>query len=204
MAARPLRFTAASDEGLKPGMVVGLYGGSFDPPHRGHRHVAMTAMKRLGLDRVWWVVSPHNPLKPHAPEDLDARMDAVERLINHPRHVVTDIEARIGTRYTADLIAWLVTGYPGVRFVWIMGADGLGSFHRWQDWRAIAAHVPIVVVSRPGPSLKWRLGRGAREMAGARVCATQARKLVLSGAPGWTYITAPLHAEASSDLRRGR
>jgi nicotinate-nucleotide adenylyltransferase len=199
-----LRLAAAKDESLKPGMVAGLYGGSFDPPHKGHRHVAQTAMKRLGLDRVWWVVSPHNPLKPHAPSDLPERLAAVEKLIPEPRHVITDIEARLGTRYTADLIGHLTWRHPGVRFVWIMGADGLGSFHRWQDWRAIAAHVPIVVVSRPGPALKWRLGRAAREMAGARVCATQARKLVLSGAPGWTYITAPLHAEASSDLRRAR
>lgn len=199
-----MRYAAAKDEALKPGMTVGLYGGSFDPPHRGHRHVAQTAMKRLGLDRVWWVVSPHNPLKPHAPSDHLKRLAAVRALIPEPRHVVTGIEARLGTRYTSELIAYLTARHPGVRFVWIMGADGLGSFHRWQDWRAIAAHVPIVVISRPGPALKWRLGRAGREMAGMRVAATQARKLACSGAPGWTYITAPLHAEASSDLRRGR
>ncbi|MCH8521787.1 nicotinate-nucleotide adenylyltransferase [Glycocaulis sp.] len=199
-----MRYAAAKDEALKPGMTVGLYGGSFDPPHRGHRHVAQTAMKRLGLDRVWWLVSPHNPLKPHAPSDLARRMEAVRALIPEPRHVVTGIEARLGTRYTSELIAHLTARHPGVRFVWIMGADGLGSFHRWQDWRAIAAHVPIVVIARGGQSLKWRLGRASREMAGMRVAAIQARKLARLGAPGWTYITAPLHAEASSDLRRGR
>lgn len=204
MVPGDMRYAAAKDEALKPGMTVGLYGGSFDPPHRGHRHVAQTAMKRLGLDRVWWLVSPHNPLKPHAPSDHLERMAAVRALVPEPRHVVTGIEARLGTRYTAELIAHLTARHPGVRFVWIMGADGLGSFHRWQDWRAIAAHVPIVVISRPGPALKWRLGRAGRELAYSRIPAIQARKLARSGAPGWTYITAPLHAEASSDLRRGR
>ncbi|WP_429910771.1 nicotinate-nucleotide adenylyltransferase [Glycocaulis sp.] len=198
------RFAAGKAEMLAPGMTVGLYGGSFDPPHAGHRHVALTARKRLGLDAVWWLVAPHNPLKADAPARLQARVDAVSALIPEPGHVISTIEDRLGTRYTIDIIRHLTERYPQVRFVWIMGADGLGSFHRWSNWREIAARVPICVIARGGTPLKWRLGRAARHLAGARFQPVAARALVKRGAPGWTYITAPLHAEASSLLRRGR
>ncbi|MGY6661925.1 MAG: nicotinate-nucleotide adenylyltransferase [Glycocaulis sp.] len=203
MPATP-RFAAGKAEMLAPGMTVGLYGGSFDPPHAGHRHVALTASKRLGLDAVWWLVSPHNPLKRHAPGELEARVAAIRALIPEPGHVVTTIEGRLGTRYTIDIIRHLAKRHPQVRFVWIMGADGLGSFHRWGHWREIAARVPICVIARGGTPLKWRLGRAARHLAHARVQPVAARALVERGAPGWTYITAPLHAEASSILRRER
>ncbi|MGP1274147.1 MAG: nicotinate-nucleotide adenylyltransferase [Caulobacterales bacterium] len=199
----PRPFAAAKNGLLQPGMVVGLYGGSFDPPHAGHRHVALTAQKRLGLDAVWWLVAPHNPLKTHVPGELQARVEAISALIPEPGHVVSTIEDRLGTRYTIDIIRYLTDRFPGVRFVWIMGADSLGSFHRWGEWREIAARVPICVIARGGMPLKWRLGRAARTLAPYRVAASQARTLVRRGAPGWTYITAPLHAEASSDLRRG-
>ena len=198
------RFAAGKAEMLAPGMVVGLYGGSFDPPHAGHRHVALTARKRLGLDAVWWLVSPHNPLKAHAPDELAARVEAVQALIPEPGHVVSTIEDRLGTRYTIDIIRHLTERHPQVRFVWIMGADSLGGFHRWGAWREIARRVPICVISRGGTPLKWRLGRAARALAASRIQPAHARALVSRGAPGWTYITAPLHAETSSELRRGR
>lgn len=197
------RHAAGKREQLAPGMVIGLYGGSFNPPHRGHRHVALTAKKRLGLDAVWWLVAPHNPLKKDAPTHLQARVEALRALIPEPGHVISTIEDRLGTRYTIDIIRHLTTRYPQVRFVWIMGADGLGSFHRWGQWREIAARVPICVVARGGTPLKWRLGKAARFLAGARISPSRARALAKRKAPGWTYITAPLHAEASSDLRSG-
>jgi nicotinate-nucleotide adenylyltransferase len=198
------RFAAGKAETLAPGMAVGLYGGSFDPPHAGHRHVALTAKKRLGLDAVWWLVAPQNPLKADAPATLETRIAAISGLIPEPGHVVSTIEDRLGTRYTIDIIRHLTTRYPQVRFVWIMGADGLGSFHRWGHWREIAARVPICVIARGGTPLKWRLGKAARQLSHARVQPSAAAALVKRGAPGWTYITAPLHAEASSLLRRGR
>lgn len=199
-----VRFAAHKHEQLAPGMVIGLYGGSFDPPHDGHRHVALTARKRLGLDAVWWLVAPHNPLKTDAPEAMPARLEAVTDLIPEPGHVISTIESRLGTRYTIDIIRHLTMRHPQVQFVWIMGADGLGSFHRWGHWREIARRVPICVIARGGSPLKWRLGKAARQLSKARIPASQARMLAKHGAPGWTYITAPLHAEASSNLRRGR
>lgn len=202
-AAVSHRYAAGKRERLAPGMVVGLYGGSFDPPHEGHRHVALTAKKRLGLDAVWWLVAPHNPLKKDAPADLQARVDAISTLIPEPGHVISTIEDRLGIRYTIDIIRHLTDRHPQVRFVWIMGADSLGGFHRWGHWREIAARVPICVIAREGSPLKWRLGMAARYLATARVLPSRARGLAKRGAPGWTYITAPLHAVASSDLRQG-
>jgi nicotinate-nucleotide adenylyltransferase len=137
-----------------PGMRIGLFGGTFDPPHQAHLAATLLAMKRLQLDRVWWLVTPGNPLKNTAHlAPLAERIAAARALTNHPRIDVSGLEAVIKTRYTYDTISWLIARCPGVRFVWIMGADNLRSFHRWQKWRGIAKLVPIVVVDRLGPSL---------------------------------------------------
>ena len=137
-----------------PGMRIGLFGGTFDPPHQAHLAAALLALKRLKLDRVWWLVTPGNPLKNTSDlAPLPKRIAAARSLTHHPRIDVTGLEAVIKTRYTYDTISWLVARCPGVRFVWIMGADNLRSFHRWQKWRKIAELVPIVVVDRLGPSL---------------------------------------------------
>lgn len=192
---------ALKSELLHDGMRVGVYGGSFDPVHRAHRHVARTALKRLNLDRIWWMVSPGNPLKTHAPASLDARVAAVERAMPEPRHVISTLEARLGTRTTIDLITQLQARHPRVHFVWIMGADGLKDFHLWKDWRAIAGRIPICVIARPGDAIRARLSPAARLLAGARKHDSQAKTLDLSNPPGWTYLTEPLHAEASRVLR---
>ena len=137
-----------------PGMRIGLFGGTFDPVHAAHRAACLLAMKRLGLDRVWWLVTPGNPLKDtRGLAPLAERVHAAQVLAHHPRIDVTDLETQLGTRYTHQTIAYLRQGCPGVRFVWIMGADNLRSFHRWQRWRGIAALVPIAVVDRLGPAL---------------------------------------------------
>jgi nicotinate-nucleotide adenylyltransferase len=130
-------------------MRVGLFGGSFNPPHDGHAHVAETALKQLGLDRVIWLVSPGNPLKGR-PESIEGRLRAVRAFARGPRMIVSDAEARLGTRYTVDTVRALQRRFPAVEFVWVMGSDSLASFHRWKKWRQIAALLPLVVIPRPG------------------------------------------------------
>ena len=120
----------------RAGQVIGLLGGSFDPAHSGHVHISKAALQRFGLDRVWWLVSPGNPLKRHGPAPLKDRLQAARAMMQHPRVTVTGIEERLGTRYTAQTITALRARYPGVRFVWLMGADNLAQFHLWQDWQS--------------------------------------------------------------------
>ncbi|WP_373696470.1 nicotinate-nucleotide adenylyltransferase [Hyphobacterium lacteum] len=186
---------------MKPGMTVGLFGGSFDPVHRGHLHVAQTALRKLGLDRVWWIVSPQNPLKERQAGDFLRRYIGVQEMAAGPRMVVSDIESRTGIRTTAELIKVLQDRYPGVRFVWIMGADNLKNFHRWHRWQDIAATTPIAIIARPQDPVRARLSPAARQMAQARVSEARAKMLGRTSPPGWTYLTERLHSEASSLLR---
>ena len=172
-----------------PGLKIGLLGGSFNPPHEAHLAVSLLAMRRLGLDRVWWLVTPGNPLKDtRALPPLAERMAAARRVATHPRVDVTDLEAAIGTRFTADTIAWLVRRFPAVRFVWIMGADNLAQFDRWQNWRAIAAAVPIAVVDRFGASYAATASPAAQALAGARIRESDARSLLNRRPPAWVYL----------------
>ena len=133
---------------LEPGMKVGLFGGSFDPAHEGHAHVAETALRRLGLDRVVWLVSPHNPLKPRAPAALARRMASARSMARGGRMIVSDAEPGLGVRYTIDTVRVLKARWPGVRFVWIMGADSLLDFHRWRGWTQLMREIPVAVVAR--------------------------------------------------------
>ena len=136
---------------FRPGMRIGLFGGSFDPPHEGHRQVSLAALSVLGLDQVWWLVSPHNPLKPNAPsEDLARRVAAARACAAHPRIKVTAIEAALHTTYTAETLRHLSARLRQVKAVWMMGADNLRQFHHWRDWQRIAGAVPIAVFNRPG------------------------------------------------------
>jgi nicotinate-nucleotide adenylyltransferase len=181
---------------------VGLYGGSFNPPHAGHEHVAQIARRRLGLDRVVWLVSPGNPLKdPGHLEPLEQRMAQVRRLAGGPGTVVSDLEARLGSRYTVDTVRWLKARFPGVRFVWIMGADNLAGFHRWKGWRDLMAEIPVAVVSRPGVALRSRSSPMARRYAAARLPLEKAARLVDCAPPAWVYIPAPFRFVSSTALR---
>jgi len=188
---------------LSPGMKVGLFGGSFNPPHDGHLHVARTAQARLGLDRVIWLVSPQNPLKRGQPADLAERMAATRGLARGPSMIVSDIEARLGTTYTIDLIRILKARFPGVRFVWIMGADSLASFHRWRGWSEIMAAVPMVVVARPGSQLRGGLAPTAARFSRVRQPASGARTLPSADPPAWIYLAARLNHTSSTALRGG-
>ncbi len=185
----------------RPGQVIGLFGGSFDPPHEGHVHVSREALKRFGLDRVWWLVSPGNPLKARGPAAMEKRMDAARALVRHPRVVVTDIEAKLGTRNTAQTVERLIGLYPGVRFVWLMGADNLAQFHRWQRWEWIMEHVPVGVLARPGQRISARTSVAAQRFRGARMPASQARLLGRADPPAWCFLNVPMVDVSSSQIR---
>ncbi|MBS0534830.1 MAG: nicotinate-nucleotide adenylyltransferase [Proteobacteria bacterium] len=185
-----------------PGMRIGLFGGSFDPPHRAHLDACLLAMKRLKLDRVWWLVTPGNPLKNTSHlAPLGERMVAARELANHPRIDVTGLEAVINTRYTFDTIEWLRARCPGVQFVWIMGADNLRHFHRWQKWRAIADLIPIVVVDRPGPSLYASNSTAAQALWRFRIPEEAATSLPTRRPPVWTYLHGLKSVLSSTALR---
>ena len=194
---------------LAPGMAVGLFGGSFNPAHDGHAHVAETAMRRLGLDRVVWLVSPQNPLKdardsaPLAERMASARA-AAKLAADGRAMVVSDFETRAGTQWTVDTLRALTARHPGVRFVWLMGSDNLASFHKWRGWTDIMRMMPMVVIARPGSLHHSRTAPAAARFAKARVPTSQARLLADLEAPAWTYLTAPLNPRSSTALRAAR
>ena len=180
--------------------MIGLLGGSFDPAHEGHVHITREALKRFGLDRVWWLVSPGNPLKAEGPADLERRMAAARAVMQHPRVHVSDFEARAGTRYTAETIARLQEVRPGVRFVWLMGADNLAQFHRWKDWQEIMARVPVGVLARPGDRIAGRTAKAAQVFRTARGAA---QGIGRREAPAWAYVNVAM-VDASSTAIRAR
>jgi nicotinate-nucleotide adenylyltransferase len=183
------------------GMTVGLFGGSFDPAHEGHLHVAETALVRLGLDRIVWLVSPGNPLKPGRGDDLERRVAQTRTVARGRRMIVSGIEAELHTRYTLDTIRELERRHPGVRFVWLMGADNLAQFHRWRGWAQIFAKVPIAVIGRPGQSVGGRMAIAARRFASARLPASRARLLASLPPPAWTYLRGRWNFASSTALR---
>lgn len=191
---------------LEPGMRVGLFGGSFNPAHAGHAHVAETALRRLGLDRVIWLVSPQNPLKPRDQTDLLARrMMGAARFARGPRMWISDAETKIGSHYTIDTVRALKARHPGVRFVWIMGADSLAGFHRWRGWTELFAEIPMAIVARPGSTIRGRFAPAARRFAHARLPSSRARLLPYCEAPAWCFLRAPWNYLSSTALRsRGR
>ena len=189
---------------LEPGMRVGLFGGSFNPAHHGHAHVAETALQRLGLDRVIWLVSPQNPLKAVAGmAPLAARMDSARRFAHGPGMIVSDVETRLGTRYTIDTVRLLQARYPGVRFVWLMGADNLAGFHRWRGWTELFRSLPVAVVARPSAALPSRFAPAARRYAHARLRENQGLTLARCEPPVWIYLAAPLNTASSTAIRKG-
>jgi nicotinate-nucleotide adenylyltransferase len=188
-----------------PGMRIGLFGGTFDPPHAAHRAACLLAMNRIGLDRVWWLVTPGNPLKDtEGLAPLATRVVAAQALAHHPRIDVTGLEADIGTRYTYETVSYLVRRCPQVRFVWIMGADNLRSFHRWQHWRDIARLVPIAVVDRLGPSLYASSGIAGQALARFRLPETAAKTLPERTPPAWIYLHGLKSPLSSTALRAAR
>ena len=185
------------------GQRVGIMGGSFNPPHDGHRVVAETAVKRLGLDQLWWVVTPGNPLKRNSALPPQAeRMAACHAFANGPKMKITGFEAELGTPYTAATLSYLKTRHPGVRFVWVMGADNLAGFDRWQRWREIAGSMPIAVVDRPGWRHRALAGQAASVLARNRLSEADARRLARLKAPAWVFLTSRLSELSSTALRQ--
>lgn len=182
-------------------MTVGLFGGSFDPAHAGHVHITREALKRFGLDRVWWLVSPGNLLKARGPAPLAERMRVATDIMQHPRVTVTDIEAQLGTRATADTLAALRARYPGVRFVWLMGADNLAQIHRWRNWRDIMDSVPVGVLARPGDRISARMSPAARIYAPYRISGSASHVLARAEAPAWCFVNVPMVDLSSSAIR---
>ncbi|OYX40955.1 MAG: nicotinic acid mononucleotide adenylyltransferase [Rhodobacterales bacterium 32-67-9] len=183
------------------GEAIGLLGGSFDPAHEGHAHITREALKRFGLDRVWWLVSPGNPLKVNGPAPMADRIARAGEVMAHPRVVISDIEARLGTRYTARTLGRLRALYPGVRFVWLMGADNLAEFDRWQDWEWIMRNVPLGIFARPGTRLAARGARAADEYACYRLPAEAAQLLPRMAPPAWCFLDVPMVNLSSSAIR---
>lgn len=181
-------------------LVIGLMGGSFDPPHSGHAHVIETARRALGLDRVWVMVSPGNPLKKTQTALVD-RLSAARRRLGGPRTIVSDVESVLGTRYTIHTLRRLKKLAPHARFVWIIGGDNLRDFHRWREWKQIARLAPIAVIARPGASPKAGLSRFAQQFGQQRIPQSAARTLGRRKPPAWVYISAPLDPVSSTELR---
>ena len=184
------------------GMRIGLLGGSFNPPHAAHRAISLFALKRLKLDRVWWLVTPGNPLKDHGGlHDLEERAEAARKMASDPRIDVSCLESVIRTRYTVDTISYLRRRASGLRFVWIMGADNLAQFHRWQNWRRIASEVPIAVIDRPPQSFRALAAPAAQALARYRLPENQAARLAEQRAPAWVFLTGLKLNLSSTGLR---
>jgi nicotinate-nucleotide adenylyltransferase len=197
--AEPLKVPMAATN-----MRIGLLGGSFNPAHAAHRYISLAALKRLGLDQVWWLVSPGNPLKDAGKmPDLEARIEVAREVAHHPKIVVTGFEGARPSAYTVDTISFLKRRYPSVDFVWLMGADNLASFHRWREWEKLFGLVPIAVLDRPGYRLKARASRAAQRFAFAALDESDARGLASMDPPAWTLLSLPLSSLSSTRLRAG-
>ena len=188
---------------LMPGLKVGLLGGSFNPAHEGHLHVTRMCLRALQLDRVWWLVSPQNPLKPQDGMAAFAdRFASAEAMARDPHICVSDIETRLGTRYTVDTLAALAERHPDIRFVWLMGADNMIELPRWQRWREIATLAPIAVYPRPGFTLKARLSPAAAALRAHRLDASDGRLLAGREPPALVFLEGPESRQSATEIRR--
>lgn len=187
------------------GRRIGLLGGSFNPAHEAHRQISLMALGRLGLDEVWWLVSPQNPLKPVAGmAPLARRLKEASAAARHPRIRVTGIEAKLGTVYTAETVLALKRRFPALCFVWLMGADNLVQIDQWKDWQRIFNAVPVAVFARPSYCFKALAAKAAHRFARFRLPEGQARLLVRRRPPAWVFIHGRLNPLSASAIRAGR
>ncbi|MGE0652760.1 MAG: nicotinate-nucleotide adenylyltransferase [Alphaproteobacteria bacterium] len=189
----------------RAGRRIGLLGGSFNPAHGAHRQISLAALGRLGLDEVWWLVSPQNPLKPEAGmAPFATRLAGARAVARHPRIKATGIEARLGTRYTADTILALGRRFPSLNFVWLMGADNLIQIDQWQDWQRIFNAVPVAVFARPTYCFRALAAKAARRFARARLPESQGRSLAKHPPPAWVFVHGRLNPLSASAIRAAR
>ena len=187
------------------GRRIGLFGGSFNPAHNGHRQIALTALKALQLDQIWWLVAPQNPLKdPRDIDDFSERLALTKIMANHPRFVVCDAEKYLGTKTTAETLQKLSPILNQGQFVWIMGADSFASLHRWHHWREIPARLPLAVMDRPGFALKAISSPAGRILAKYRLPRRQKTALADKNTPAWVFLSLPLRHESSTAIRQAR
>ncbi len=183
-------------------MTVGLLGGSFNPAHAGHVYISEVALKKMGLDQVWWLVSPQNPLKPtKGMAPLGQRVASAKKVVRNPKIQITTLETKLNTRYTADTLKALQRRYPNIRFVWIMGADNLATFHRWKDWEAIFASCRIVVFHRPTYALNALTSKTAQRFSQHRLPQRQASVLKYKKPPAWVFLPIRGMAISATEIR---
>jgi nicotinate-nucleotide adenylyltransferase len=191
--------------GTLPPRRVGLLGGSFNPAHAGHRHISLEALKRLDLDEVWWLVAPQNPLKPaRGMAPFQKRLEAAAKLAADRRIRVLNLEAQLGTHYTADTLDALRRRFPRTRFVWLMGADNLAQIRHWRRWTDIFDRVPIAVFARPTYCLKGLAELAAKRYAHQRVAPEAARRLAELAPPVWAFLPIRLDTSSATDIRSHR
>ena len=192
-----MRMPAAGDSAR-----IGLFGGSFNPPHEGHLNLCDLALKRLELDQIWWLVTPGNPLKDASQlAPLEKRIVQCKKIISHPRIKVTAFEAAHKVRYTADTLRLVKRLRPRNLFVWLMGADNLADFHRWQDWRDIANMMPFAVIDRPGSTMSYHSGQASISLSKYRIDEGDAPLLSRMKPPAWTFLHGPRSSLSSTQLR---
>ena len=185
------------------GQKIGLMGGSFNPAHKGHLHISLEALKRLGLNHVWWLVAPQNPLKSKSDmAGYEERLASAAAFARHPRIHALDLERRLGTRYTIDTLKALRRHYPASHFVWLMGADNLVTFTEWKDWQAIMQLIPVAVFDRPGYALQGLTGKVAVRYQEWRYLSGQFQTLAGAHPPAWAFIFCNRHFQSSTALRK--
>lgn len=182
---------------------IGLLGGSFNPAHAGHLHISLEALKRVGLDEIWWLVSPRNPLKKADDlADYETRLSYARQLAAHTKIRVLDLEAREGLHYSIDTVRYLQQYFPQTEFVWLMGADNLAGFHRWRAWKELAARLPIAILDRAPYAQRALHGRFAQQFRMNRLPANAAHQLPASPLPAWVYLSIPRHPLSATYLRK--
>lgn len=185
-----------------PGLKVGLLGGSFNPAHAGHRLLSLMVLRQMRLDQVWWLVSPQNPLKsPREMAPLQTRIAAAQKMAHHPRIFVTDIETRLGTRFTIDTVQALRTRFPATKFVWLMGADNMIQLPRWARWQTLVETMPVAIYPRPGYTLKARLSPAAHAYRFAYLDAADAPLLADRDAPAICFLNGPQSPLSATQIR---
>lgn len=193
---------SVSDVKFPDGAVVGLYGGSFNPAHEAHLHVAREALKRFQPHSICWLVSPHNPLKKATDlAPFKQRFLSAQKMARHPQLVVSDFEQRHHLQYSDDTIIALEEAYPRVRFFLMVGADNWANFHKWRNWRDIINRIPIAIFDRTGYSIDARCGPAAQQTRRLMVSDRRFKSLIRQGKPGWTYVPCQRMPHSSTAIR---